>query len=461
MLKVKGLDCSPIKNILVIGNGFDLEAKIKSSFEDFIRFITYGLVLYHGENFEDGSQKFQNSLIEFSNNPKCPEALRILHKLNKKNIDIRDKCYQLSLTCFGKLILSHIFPRIHHYFYSTPEKSTLFNDYLIFYGLWPHHDHIECYEEGDITIPYTKIAKGIETASWIIENELCNNSNIKLWLDVESVIEMIVTNSKELKEKYNFDEDTKFNYDTLHSYINGLEQFEILLTEYLKEAQEAITITQSVANNFFKTISDKHQKSLYQRSQHRVNSVDLTQANIVINYNYTNIAERMFKELGKHPLLVYINGSLKPEKKIQVDEVRTNIVIGYSNSYKKEVSKDTYQFEKSSRRIIKNTEFVDINALVSDEPFNLVILGHSCGTADSDVIGELLSHDRLNNATILCHTIDDLISIYSNIKSILDKKEKVFNKLMSYAEKEKFPSLYFSVALPPRNEESTSEQLIS
>ena len=57
--------------------------------------------------------------------------------------------------------------------------------------------------------------------------------------------------------------------------------------------------------------------------------------------------------------------------------------------------------------------------------YDLLIIGHSCCLADSDIIGNLLTHEKLNNALILCNTKDGLTSINNNIRQILTPEKYV------------------------------------
>ena len=85
-----------IKNILVIGNGFDLAIKRKTSYEDFIKFacqitgfpnesISHSLcdnyTLYGKESFIDQYELFQKNLVL--------EFINFFYKKHNKNLIIR------------------------------------------------------------------------------------------------------------------------------------------------------------------------------------------------------------------------------------------------------------------------------------------------------------------------------------------------------------------------------------
>ena len=299
----------------------------------------------------------------------------------------------------------------------------------------------------ELEVPRNELNNGIGTLIYLIERErnlLNNNPNIEYWLDIESVIEMIVTDSEELKKKYGFDtgEVIKWNLSTSKCYMKGLELFEMLLTEYLKEAQK-IDVNPEKVQEYFDSLRDSHLHSLVRRSHGRIIDFNLLSPDILINYNYTNIAERYYKSLKIEPTVFHINGALLPSDEIRLKELNTNIVIGYTNSNKHTVSKEAFPFEKSSRRIIKNTDYVDIDSIIESDTFDLIVFGHSCGVADSDVISKLLSSDRLKTAVILCHSYTDLVLSFNNIKAMLT--EEKFNDLMTFSKNDICNNLYFSV----------------
>ena len=186
--------------------------------------------------------------------------------------------------------------------------------------------------------------------------------------------------------------------------------------------------------------------SLTKRSHNRIIGIDISKADIVVNYNYTNVAQRYFSEIDKTPKIIHINGSLDIPDEISLSEINTNIVIGYTKQGNIDLPKEAFPFEKTMRRIIKNTEYVDINSLIKSKTFDLVIMGHSCGIADSDIIGELLSSKNLKTAVILCHSLVDLISICNNIKQMVG--ESKFGELMAFSKSKITKNLYFAVEEP-------------
>lgn len=436
----------PSKNILLIGNGFDLRAGIESTFKDFIFYVIYGCAL-HNLNTD---RLFSD--IQMSNYVKIdcsyPSQLKIL--LHSKDLNVYKKCSEFADNIFGRMIFDHLFNSksfcnlilyFGSFIDSRPFSKEQLDSIKSIYGLSSF-----C-RFNDLKIPKNELNKGIGTLIDIVERErdnLKDNFNVESWLDIESVIEMLVTGSEELKLKYGFEQEgaVKWNASTSNEFLNGLELFELLLTLYLRETQK-IDIKAENANAFFDSLRDAHIHSLTKRSHGRIQDFNLSNPNVIINYNYTNIAERFYRALERNPEIIHINGSLDVPDEIRLSELDTNIVIGYTNTNRCQVSKDAFPFEKQARRVIKNTEYVNINNLIDSGMFDLIIVGHSCGIADSDVIGRLLSSENLKTAVILCHSYLDLVLAFNNIKAMLT--EERFNELLSFSEKEIYGNLYFSV----------------
>lgn len=490
-----------IKNILLIGNGFDLRTEVKTTFKDFLRFVIYCVIwhnyynpkiLEHEKNrynfnfktdvedkvsviAEKQRQKEKANKTKTSKHPleillKLP-LLKIPGEKRKKNI--AEICRKFIDTEFGKILFKYIFkpapylmdaisisPKTYADFLSRDDGKELIHRVAIFYGL--DEDWVSLGED-DFIYDETPSAEALETIAYIFETYFDNNrNNIALWSDVETVIELLVTQDEKLQTKFQIEKKDlpEWTNERLKSFSEGLELFEILLTQYFLAIQNKIKIDKKYADKFITKIIDKHKVSFDQRTRKvwlpNLIKNPLYVPDLVINYNYTNIAERIYQYFtpeapyqSSKPQHIHINGSLQPILDPSKEGFATNIVIGYTNSNSSDVPKELYHFEKSSRRIVKDTEHFDLNTYIpADEYilFDLLIIGHSCCTADRDIIGSLLEHEKLHNALVLCHTKDDLISINNNIKHILTPKK--YSELMNHNAMKRKHNLFFAVEDP-------------
>lgn len=480
------------KNILIIGNGFDLRTGVKSSFRDFISYVILGCILHNYRNpkaliFMDADREIIKHIWEFEKDwlrnlasvreKVLPEKekykeLRALLKRHRKNCS---DCSILAHTELGKYIFKHF-------------SSQALNE-LISPIQWDNNKTEEENHEIETCLieQYSQLDSDLRVKSIIdiIDSELKKQrNNLNLWSDVETVIELLVTRSDELQKKFNVKDGTlpELDNEGLKSISEGLDLFENLFTEYLTEEQKKIKIDKKFADDFFNDIIQKHINSLRQRSHGTLANTRYTDEDIaqnllfvknpttVINYNYTDIAKRLYDEIRPLPKnsgtpetseqiftqmrygpkeikIIHVNGSLA--SKNQSNEFQDDIVIGYTNLENKDVPKDLYHFEKSCRRIIKNSPYIDIESLIGDDEsclFNLLIIGHSCCLADGDILGKLLTHDKLDNAVILCYDTTALVSAFNNIKKIISleeqkepKKQIKFADLMNYTYSTKIP----------------------
>lgn len=498
------------KKILLIGNGFDLRTGVKTTFRDFFRFVIYG-VIWHNYNkselFRDRTSAWlppETKYEEFFDEEKIKvvaniqrekerkkwieenqqgelypseHPLEILSRLNDRD-SIAENCRKLIETEFGQKFIKRILNRNKKGQDNELVKALTINlttqnlpadlksTGSVYYGIYGLLNNSVAITRPDLIPSDTNLGCGLETIAYIYEAYLDKNwSNIALWSDVETVIELLITGNKNLITKYNVSKNElpKWNDETLKSFSEGLDIFELLLTKYLDAITQMLDIEKRFgsAPKFLESIYRAHEKSMRMRCLIRIsqellmNPWDLLDflrnPDVVINYNYTDIAERIYKNIA-NPIYIHINGEINPRAGFEpsYEGFTTNIVIGYTNHNKSNVPKDLYHIEKSSRRIVKNTEFFRLKQNTDKvATFDLLIIGHSCCTADSDIIGNLLTHPKLNKALILCHTKDDLISINNNLKQILDPE--IYGNLMTHETDKIGPSLFFAVEQPKKN----------
>lgn len=266
-----------MSKIVVIGNGFDLRTDVKSSFRNFIEFIVYGCIL-NNYSIHIDSAVFSDMTIR--------ERLKNLSNQNPYsgilNFELCQDCQKFAETSFGKFIIENF------------ENKNL-ND-LIYPKGFSEYDENESIRINSLKFDLQK-ATIISTI-----NELFYKSkiNIELWSDVETVIELLVTENDDLKVRYGINDLPKWNNETLKSFSEELDLFESLFTKYLSVAQKKADIK----DTFFSDIVDNHVESLIQRSHGLLDKKVAKQllkaqtADTVINYNYSKLCEGYDKGKG-------------------------------------------------------------------------------------------------------------------------------------------------------------------
>lgn len=266
-----------MSKIVVIGNGFDLRTDVKSSFRNFIEFIVYGCIL-NNYSIHIDSAVFSDMTIR--------ERLKNLSNQNPYsgilNFELCQDCQKFAETSFGKFIIENF-------------ENKKLNDLI-----YPQQK--DQYKEEELVRLNTLLFEIRMTDIIFIINKLFYESkiNIELWSDVETVIELLVTENDDLKVRYGINDLPKWNNETLKSFSEGLDLFESLFTKYLSVAQKKADIK----DTFFSDIVDNHVESLIQRSHGLLDKKVAKQllkaqtADTVINYNYSKLCEGYDKGKG-------------------------------------------------------------------------------------------------------------------------------------------------------------------
>lgn len=109
-----------------------------------------------------------------------------------------------------------------------------------------------------------------------------------------------------------------------------------------------------------------------------------------LNFNYTNTADFYFPD---HPsfILNNIHGKLtKPE----------NVIFGYGDEsddeYEnlKKMNDNEYLRHIKTSRYLVTTKYRDLLSFIESGPFQVVIMGHSCGLSDRTMLNTLFEHDN-------------------------------------------------------------------
>ena len=109
-----------------------------------------------------------------------------------------------------------------------------------------------------------------------------------------------------------------------------------------------------------------------------------------LNFNYTNTADFYFPD---HPsfILNNIHGKLtKPE----------NVIFGYGDEsddeYEnlKKMNDNEYLRHIKTSRYLETTKYRDLLSFIESGPFQVVIMGHSCGLSDRTMLNTLFEHEN-------------------------------------------------------------------
>lgn len=467
--ELNSTNVNEVNNILLVGNGFDLAVGLKTSYSDFVKFLAIKIYLSNIKEFIKNHKEYKSWIKDcLSNNNILDEEIsfifiKAIDDLNTskseffKDDDSKSLLKNPFLHNFFKLVLGEDIYEILQTDTFVTSIPKLSDSYLqIKKHIKINYSDIHSDEESfDVRHDLIAFVNTID--------QKLQNSSLKQWLDVESFIEFLVTNDKDLSTRFypntgNYISPLFANPSLYKEYFAGIERFCNHFKEYLCSVLNGVFVKYSdgthtdirkVFENFKGGFESPYSDSLLNRSHGFIEFSKILNINELINYNYTYTAEaylylRHLYDIYNHTY--HVNGELDYDFHYHLQNgntVSNHLVFGFSNTKSIDLKSSLHAFEKKVLRVIKNTTPLDLDKLTS-KPFNLLIYGHSCGIADGDVIGALLKSPRLKIAVVLCYDQESLVSITNNLIEIVEPSR--FDELISNAnQKVGNESLYFAV----------------
>lgn len=353
----------PLEAYLMIGNGFDLECGLPTSYSDFLNFI---------------------NAIEHISSGKDLDGV-VLNPMIKEKL--RDKVPDISLWQ----------PLLHNYWYRHFKKARIRLGWVDF--------------ENEIA----KVIRSVEKST-----ELTRFRPATMDDYVSGMMKSDLTNTigdllKEygIKSKQRIKNSGKYiEYDLLYRelrdrLLNDLDQFICGLEGYLREFVEPmrILITKSVLE-LLKKIS---------RCEYRY----------IINFNYTTTLEKLLNSVGIKANFCYVHGRIgdgksKNKMVLGIDEylisngVKSLIDFAPFRKYNQRIYKETDSCYFDWMDHIKSINHSRI----------LYIFGHSLGITDKDIIEPFLL-GNIMNAEIYYHDEDSFSDKVGNLTAIIGMEEMI------------------------------------
>lgn len=442
-----------IDTVCVIGNGFDLQLGIISRYEDFLIYIYF--VIFLPSQF----QKFSaiNSTKEYKNRLK--DVYKKFCNFNNFKLDFKKvkRIRKLFLLAMDRTCDTD----------EDSRNSIVNNSFLFLLNSLIFQCDVPSYKDGRLekritpffTLFDPEIRKGIFVVpktsflinthndffdntyafvSLLLQNNVNDTLRVNGWLEVEELINCALTLDKSLLTKFSFD---NVNRSKLEKYV-----LELNLNDNLINAKEFVNSIRNFTDEFCTFINLQQSKFLNKSNEDKekifsnlstllskelslyhtgidapfIENVDFSNIYRVLNYNYSDFADNLFL----HATIQHVNGRC----------IDNTAIFGTNEEFSSlsKTNKFAIQLFKQTQRVLNHVSFVNYDRLVSstrDELFNLIIYGHSCATADFDVIGKLLNHKNLNVAVVLCYDQDSFLTCYSNIRKGLTPD--VFNKKLA------------------------------
>lgn len=429
-----------MNRIILIGNGFDLAHGLPTSYADFIRgyYTIQKLKLLEGENeLDDG---LCSAEISDSEDQRAMQQFRWL---------LKDGMFKFTQGC-GE---------------NTPTKN-----YDRFF------DKISKYESKF----FEAINKAIETKKWVdIESEYYSwlkkiykrdkceyTSPVLLDNDLEMIKAYLIAYLKTIQQKH-FQPELKKEcicqtiYEPFHAndiaYGNRKEfdeflttRFEYLTTEneveidcFLQQFGQSYLFWGSDINLYKDSIRGQNKQDALDVSKHikKVNDSKGTVPDcflfpdqiLLLNFNYTSTAD-LYVSKGSDFEINHIHGEL--------DNDKNPIIFGYGDEldddYKEIAKLNDNDFLKNikSIRYLETDNYRKLLSYINSAPFQIYIMGHSCGNSDRTLLNTLFEHDNCVSIKPFYHQKDDgsdnyielIQNISRNFTSMQLMRDRVVNK---------------------------------
>lgn len=418
-----------MNRIILIGNGFDLAHKLKTSYKDFIddywkKFIDefLGKIFYENEDF-----RFENinRMWSFTDNNKNFKELK--SRIDGSPINVR-------------LIIKN------HFLIYISEKSSLKN--------WVDIEN-EYYEE----LIRIKNGNPIIYRSFINENENLVERVNRDFKRVESIlVDYIIDVNKNFENNYSNPRQQnnigkKIYYPLLPNDLNsnGLNSLvKFIENEIIKyrEQNDYESIYINVINNVLKLTNDSALKSEIKNlllSHSVINNFNLIPDNtLFLTFNYTNTHylyddasqfDTFYKQIYTKRKDIKIHGSIKIEDK-------NPIIFGYGD----ELDDEYKNIEKlNDNRFLENIKSIKYSEtdnykkmieFIESDVFQVFIMGHSCGISDRTLLNTIFEHDNCVSIKPFYYKKEDGSDNYSDLvrnisRNFNDKikmRDRVVNK---------------------------------
>lgn len=455
------------KTVLLLGNGFDLQLGLKSRYEDFLLYLFFLKILHQLSVDKIDKQDYLNVLKKgeclYYNNEICQDGYFTILDIAQQRLLNEEELYGfeiLNKNCLVSCLLSilsqstdgvsRILGNPLPFGSSNPFDNLIPNN---FYLLDSEQKAATCYIQDKTAVMSVDDIES-KLRQYIIQikgNSDNNPSKINGWMDIESIIECLLTKNQHLLTRFSYRSE---NYGannrpkaTLSDYCNVLNLKDNLenayqMREALKQFTHEFCMFIQIQVDHVKEQEDlveslkielNKEIELYKSGQDApfIKKVDLfSNIRYVLNYNYSSLSE-LFQEYSNNTL--HVNGKSEDETAIFGINEDTCFSQNCVQQYQEQQNKYCTYFFKQSQRVLKHVLGFNYENLISlshgynsthcanqtVRGFNLIIYGHSCSPADFDVIKTLLTHPNLRVAVVLCYNKEAMLSAYHNIRTML------------------------------------------
>lgn len=144
-------------------------------------------------------------------------------------------------------------------------------------------------------------------------------------------------------------------------------------------------------NYNLKTLRDSYQNDFGNYIQRDYKFATLPEKILLVNFNYTNIADKYVPEDQEIASVIHIHGTLdEPE----------SMIFGYGDEMDKnymdlsDLDDNRYLKNIKSHRYLEKSKYRELLQFANSDKFQIYIMGHACGNSDRTLLNTLFEHDN-------------------------------------------------------------------
>ncbi|MEE0882717.1 MAG: AbiH family protein [Bacteroidales bacterium] len=327
-----------MNRIIIVGNGFDLAHGVKTSYKDFIEW-------YFGKVIEKlKTKKVELEVQKEKNENKCGVCI------------YEDKLLNIYWggSCNSAInVIDNIIDRVK----KEGNIVVIRNEYDIL--------------KKDYSPLFERIIKDVENKGWV---------------DIEM-------DYYELLKDYALNK--RGNVKQLNEELSYIEK---KLIEYLKEVENGYfspnpiikTFGEEINKMIYEGIAPRDLSIKYHRSS-RNRERDKQDKVVLLNFNYTKIADQYFGNENADFFVIHIHGKLDDEG---------SVIFGYGDELDKkykeieELNDNEYLEKVKSVKYLERDNYRKMQAFIESEPFQVYVMGHSCGNSDRTLLNKIFEHEN-------------------------------------------------------------------
>lgn len=258
--------------------------------------------------------------------------------------------------------------------------------------------------------------------------EICDSVETRGWVDIENVYYKHL--SQVLLNPQRINDDLEIIREYLIEYLSKIQigKTTFSINKDIHDLMTAPFVEHDISLDWLNKTKTKIRLAGVDY-KNLVNTLDRI---LVLNFNYTDFADRYFSDI-RNATIIHIHGSLSNPD---------SVIFGYGDEldehYKEILNKNDNEFLRhiKSIRYLESPNYRNLLEFIESSPYQIYIMGHSCGNSDRTLLNTLFEHKNCASIKPFYHKKEDgsdnYIELAQNItRNFTDMKllrAKVVNK---------------------------------